>query len=270
MCRTLIAVGSFRVSIHRRAARACSDFGTYVAFISDHLRVSCPVDGDGLTRILRDAVRDGRLIPAIDRAWMGSRRVARQYAPQSWPKRAPDPKPTVYSFRGSELVPLDASGRFIDDTPYVPARVAAKAAASAGSSGGSGGGSGFDWLGAAGTVAGAVLGGAGSSHDDGGNSMLKSFGDTDGSHGGSLLGDAQPFEYQPDALSDDAFELAGAGRGDMYACDIISSECKGSVLREFPSQYLDSTYNEIQGDARDGMKDARKALKLLNDNRFKK
>ncbi|BBP96120.1 hypothetical protein BSFA1_12490 [Burkholderia sp. SFA1] len=104
-----------------------------------------------------------------------------------------------------------------------------------------------------------------------GNSNLGNFvGNADASGGGSMLGDAQPFEYPPDALSDDAFELAGTSRGDMYACDIISSECKGSVLREFPSQYLDSTYNEIQGDARDGVKDARKALKLLNDNRFKK
>lgn len=96
------------------------------------------------------------------------------------------------------------------------------------------------------------------------------FGNADVRGGGSLLSDAQPFEYQPDAVSDDAFELAGTSRGDMYACDIISSECKGSVLREFPRQYLDSTYNDIQGDARDGVKDARKALKLLNDNRFKK
>jgi hypothetical protein len=90
------------------------------------------------------------------------------------------------------------------------------------------------------------------------------------SSGVDALSDAQPFDYRPDALSDNALELAGTDRGDMYACDIIKSECKGSVLREFPSQYLDSTYNEIQGDARDGVKDARKALKLLNDNRFKK
>lgn len=39
---------------------------------------------------------------------------------------------------------------------------------------------------------------------------------------------------------------------------------------EFPGQYLNSTLNEIQGDASDGIKEARKALKLLNDNRFKK
>lgn len=61
-----------------------------------------------------------------------------------------------------------------------------------------------------------------------------------------------------------------ADRGGMFACDIISSECKGSVLREFPGQYLNSTLRDIQSDANSGNKDARKALKLLNDNRFKR
>ena len=85
------------------------------------------------------------------------------------------------------------------------------------------------------------------------------------------LGDAQPFGYTPDAAGSDTEELAGLGnRGDMYACDVISAECKGSVLREFPGQYLNSTLNDIQSDAQDGVKDARKALKLLNDGRFKK
>ncbi|CAM2188317.1 conserved hypothetical protein [Paraburkholderia sacchari] len=117
----------FQVSIQRRDARACSDFSVYIAFISEHLGIwglSAPVDGEGVTRILRDAVRDGRLVPAINRAWRGSRRVARPYAPQSWPKRAPDPKPTVYGVRDGQFVPLDDNGYFIDRTPYIP--VAAK------------------------------------------------------------------------------------------------------------------------------------------------
>ncbi|MDR5732287.1 hypothetical protein QCE47_08005 [Caballeronia sp. LZ025] len=197
----------FRLSIDRCAARACRDFGEYAAFIRAHLSISGlspPVDGDDITCILRDAVRDGQLIPAIDRAWRGSRRVARQYAPQSWPKRTPDPKPTVYGFCNGQYSPLDANGFFIDDTPYVSSRVAAKAAATASAVGGSGGsGSGFDWLGAVERVAGAMLGGAGSSGDSGGNSMLKSFGDTDDGEGSSLLSDAQPFEYQPDEIGDE-------------------------------------------------------------------
>ncbi|WP_156443181.1 hypothetical protein [Burkholderia sp. RF4-BP95] len=86
----------------------------------------------------------------------------------------------------------------------------------------------------------------------------------------TALGSAQPFEYVPDDLTGDVMEMAGADRGRMYACDVISAECKGSVLRVFPSQYLNATLNDIQSDARGGVKDARKALKLLNDNRFKK
>jgi len=35
-------------------------------------------------------------------------------------------------------------------------------------------------------------------------------------------------------------------------------------------QYLNSTLGDIQSDANDGVKEARKVLKLLDDNRFKK
>ncbi|WP_200822994.1 hypothetical protein [Caballeronia catudaia] len=120
----------------------------------------------------------------------------------------------MYGLRNGQYLPLDAEGFFFGDTPYVPARVAAKIAATASAgarSGGVDGESGFDCLGAAETVAGAVLGGASPRGDDGGNSMLKSFGNADGSDGGSLLGDAQPFEYQPDAFDDDVTEPAARG-----------------------------------------------------------
>ncbi|WP_143746412.1 hypothetical protein [Caballeronia catudaia] len=200
-----------RLSVSRRDARACSDFSTYVTFISDHLRIARSADGEDLTRILRDAVRDGQLIPAIDRAWRGSRRVARQYAPQSWAKRAPDPKPTVYGVRNGQYLPLNADGSFVDDSPYIPVRVAAKAAtASAGACfGGSGDESGFDWLGAAETIAGATFGGAASSDDDHGDSMLKSFRDTDDGDSASLLGDAQPLGYSPGMPGGEAIDVAG-------------------------------------------------------------
>jgi hypothetical protein len=120
---------------------------------------------------------------------------------------------------------------------------------------------GADWLGVVEAAPGAMLGG---SRTPG---MVDNFADGDES---TPLGDAQPFDYQSNAISDGAYNLVADDRGNMYACDIISAECKGSVLREFPSQYLNSTLNEIQGDAQGGMKDARKALKLLSDNRFKK
>ncbi|GAB4564355.1 MAG: hypothetical protein Tsb0020_14470 [Haliangiales bacterium] len=50
--------------------------------------------------------------------------------------------------------------------------------------------------------------------------------------------------------------------------DKFISRCrKGSIRREFPSQYLSKTLKVIKGDS---SADGKKAWKLLNDNRFKK
>jgi hypothetical protein len=197
----------FRVAISRRAARACSDFSAYIAFIGEHLRItglSAPVDGEGVTRILREAVRDGRLVPAIDRAWRGSRRVGRSYAPQSWPKRAPDPRPTVYGvLNNGEFVPLDNFGRAIDRTPYVP--IKARAAEAAGNAPSSGTGDVLDWLGMAETAAGAVLGSDAAS----GNDCAFDDGFVSGAGDDSTpLSDAQAFDYQPDMPDDGSFDIA--------------------------------------------------------------
>ncbi|WP_429472248.1 hypothetical protein [Paraburkholderia sp. WSM4175] len=195
----------FRVSTSRRDARGCSDFSTYAAFISEHLSISClgaPVDGEGVTRILRDAVRDGRLVPAIDRAWRGSRRVARPYGPQSWPKRVPDPKPTVYGFLDGQLVPFGADGCLIERT----------LSASSSSS------SRFDLLGAVGAMAGAAIGGAGFAVN-GGNGAGAIANST-------LLGDAKPFEYVPEALSGDAVELAASTNNPNYAAKMLGYDRK--------------------------------------------
>lgn len=192
----------FRVSIDQRTARACSDFSAYAAFIREHLRISgvfAPLDGESVTRILREAVRNGSLIPAIDRAWRGSRRVSRPYAPQSWSKRAPDPKPTVYAPRDGQLIPLDADGRMIDRAPYVP--VAARVAATVGKAASSNGGA--DWLGAVETAAGAALDG----DDDGDTSTPP--------------GDAQPFEYTPDPVSGGVEELAASTNNPNYAAKML-------------------------------------------------
>jgi hypothetical protein len=59
-------------------------------------------------------------------------------------------------------------------------------------------------------------------------------------------------------------------RGQKTAAEIIAEECEGSIHREFPSQWLGETLDEITRVARTGDKSARKALKLLNDRRFKK
>ena len=56
----------------------------------------------------------------------------------------------------------------------------------------------------------------------------------------------------------------------MKATDIIAQECQGSILREFPSQWLHRTLEEILEAANQGDRSARKASKLLQSRRFKK
>jgi hypothetical protein len=103
-------------------------------------------------------------------------------------------------------VPLDADGFFIERMAYVP--VAASASSVATSSGGA------DWRGVAKTAAGAMLGGGGTfgvadSFMDGGES--------------TPLGDAQPFEYIPDELSDDVTELAARGVSEAHEAECFAN-----------------------------------------------
>jgi hypothetical protein len=58
--------------------------------------------------------------------------------------------------------------------------------------------------------------------------------------------------------------------GDMIAKDWITKNVVGKVFREFPSQYLDKTINEIRILAQKGDKAAKKAWKLLTSSRFAK
>ena len=78
--------------------------------------------------------------------------------------------------------------------------------------------------------------------------MLKSFGDTDGGEGGSLLGDAQPFEYQPDTLSDQVIELAGSQGtpGNNQAQNKQTNDI-ARILRLTPSQSR-QLHDEISGE----------------------
>jgi hypothetical protein len=55
--------------------------------------------------------------------------------------------------------------------------------------------------------------------------------------------------------------------GGEIAQDFIGRCCLGSIYREFPSEYLSSTLEEIR---RDSSATGRKAWKLLNDGRFRK
>jgi hypothetical protein len=56
----------------------------------------------------------------------------------------------------------------------------------------------------------------------------------------------------------------------MRAIEIIGQECQGHILREFPSQWLNRTLEEILEAAKQGDRSARKASKLFQSGRFKK
>lgn len=45
---------------------------------------------------------------------------------------------------------------------------------------------------------------------------------------------------------------------------------KGKIRGEFPTEYLNKTIDQINKDAKKGIKKARTAKKLLTDHRFKK
>jgi hypothetical protein len=61
-----------------------------------------------------------------------------------------------------------------------------------------------------------------------------------------------------------------APRDQKTAREVVAEECAGSILREFPSQWLDKSLAEIAKAAQAGDKSAQKAKKLLTDQRFKK
>ncbi|SAL56077.1 hypothetical protein AWB70_04839 [Caballeronia cordobensis] len=254
----------FRARIDRRSTYLSTEFRQYVDFIRHELRVSSwdvPVDGDGITRVLRRAVQDGRLVPAINRKryWWSGQEVYKWYAPQYWPKPGGG---VSFKAKSDEVLDLHefaalkcANGESGYGSEMLGSvRDFASAADGATSSGGAdGGGSGFNWLGAAEAVAGAVLGGARSDDDSGGDSMLRSFDDPDDRGDCALLSDAQPFEYQPDALSDDVTELAARGVSEAQEAecfaeyDIDMEMCSaGGAMYKSPAYYLECEARAFQ------------------------
>jgi RHS repeat-associated protein len=79
-------------------------------------------------------------------------------------------------------------------------------------------------------------------------------------------------ESSGDVLSAELKEAARAAikRLRSKVKDIIAKECKGSVNTEFPDELRERTLEEVMKLAKQGNAAARKALKLLNDLRFKK
>jgi len=228
----------FRVGVDPHNAASSFEFGHYVNFIRDTLRVSSwdVRDGDGITRVLRNAVRDGRIIPVINRAWHGGQRVFKHYAPLHWPHDG-----SGVSFATSVAAAKASTGRF--KGPFAAAMHAADtvmnrrlASGSRSISSEASRSGAFEGLGAGESVAEALLGAEGSTDDSGCDSMLKSFGDSD--DGASLRGDAQPFEYVP----------ANAG-DDMQTAWLPSTDGPPNSWMENPSGKKQWRYYDENGDA---------------------
>ncbi|POR55698.1 hypothetical protein B0G62_10192 [Paraburkholderia eburnea] len=218
----------FRVGIGRKASRISADFSAYAGFVGKHVRGRwpTPIDGEDITRILREAVRDGLIVPAIDRDWRGSAGVSTRYAPQTWGETyrsgggggvaASTPRAKTFHQSVMESMGLDADGAMayiekynamVERIDAIQAANAARRAAAALAGNG-------DDFGVVVAAAGAVLGGGDDSNDsgDGGTSDDDLFSGDSGDDS-TPLGDAQPFDYQPDMPDGDAEDLAaGDGR----------------------------------------------------------
>ncbi|MFM0323105.1 hypothetical protein [Caballeronia glebae] len=165
-----------------------------------------PASNEEIERFFRKAVRDGELIPIVDRGWRLSPRFdVPSDAPQRWTKQAAfqyaqrDPYYIPISQRGG-VASGGAAGKGIGG---VSAKVSGANSFTGSMDGGASGSSGFDWLGAVEDAAGAALGGS-SSNDD--QPLSMSFGGES-----TPLGDASPFEYSEDSSFGDVFDLGSTG-----------------------------------------------------------
>jgi hypothetical protein len=94
-----------------------------------------------------------------------------------------------------------------------------------------------------------------------------------GSGGAAAHGPTVPLIGHGQALSDISSEPAGPTvqvAQEMKCSAFITENCTGSILREFPSEYLDLSVDQVLNDANAGIAAARKAKKLLFNNRFRK
>ncbi|MEX3688845.1 hypothetical protein AB3X91_30560 [Paraburkholderia sp. BR14263] len=157
-------------------------------FLGDLLNVAhwnLPADNAGIECALKRAVVDRKLVPIVNRDWGANQRTYRPApAPERWPQTggggwAPRVEPYGGAYGGPSAV--------VSTAPTLADEVASSAADDGG---------GFDWLG----VAEAVAGGDGES-DQAEDALAD--GDTS-----TPLSDAQPFEYSPDQVNGDSFDIA--------------------------------------------------------------
>ncbi|SAK85099.1 hypothetical protein AWB82_05751 [Caballeronia glebae] len=230
----------FRPNLDLRTVAGGKALRTIQRFLQIFLNVvhwKQPASNKEIERFFRKAVRDGELIPVVDRGWRLSPRVdVPSDAPQRWPKKVD----FQYAPRDPYYIPISQRGGLAASGGLVGSRgldgVAAKSGAGGSLMDSVGGSSGFDWLGAVDDVAGAALGGYASEGDNG--STMSSGDDS------APLGDASPFEYSEDSLlGDDVTELAARGVS-------AAQEAECDAMYEARMTYCTALSKMYGGDAR--------------------
>ncbi|WP_053077858.1 MULTISPECIES: hypothetical protein [Burkholderia] len=194
------------------------DIDAIRSFLSQYFNVAhwnLPTDNAGIERALKQAVKDGKLVPVVNRDW---RMLPATFRPTPTPLRWPSLGGNGGAVRAVSYGMSSAlgSGEPMLSGPYDPASQAAQLAAArgvasdyAGSAADDDSGGAFDWLGVAEAVTGAALGATVGSADGGGDTATSFVAvDDEGSDASTLLSDAQPFEYVEDLPGGDVLDIA--------------------------------------------------------------
>ncbi|MBB5468547.1 hypothetical protein HDG32_004677 [Paraburkholderia sp. CI2] len=187
--------------------QALREIQTYVRDALGLPHWNLPTDNASIERVLRQAVKDGRLVPVVHRDRRSA--LGRVYSPTPAPLRWPSSGGGggTYWSRSPNLFPpgiTSFNGEPVLSGPYDPATwesrlVAARAAMGGSSSGGA-------LLGVVEAVAGALVGGNADMGE--GDGVAEGFAEsTEGTS--TPFSGAHPFEYGDDAVSGDSFDLAG-------------------------------------------------------------
>ncbi|MEW6344593.1 MAG: hypothetical protein AB1704_28430 [Pseudomonadota bacterium] len=174
------------------------------SFLSNTLNVAhwnLPTDNTTVERMLRQAVKHGRLVPVVNRECGSLVRVSRPTpSPLRWPSSGGGyggGSKQLTAFANAGPRPFVFSGEPVLSGPYDPATREAQISAARGAMTVSDGGS--DLFGVLERIAGAALGiDSGADEAAGGND--EAF---------TLLADEQPFEYGKDLVSAESEEIAG-------------------------------------------------------------
>jgi hypothetical protein len=91
-----------------------------------------------------------------------------------------------------------------------------------------------------------------------------------GRESGQWTSDGKTSEAQPPPMATPPTSNNVQVAQDMKCSAFTTQNCKGSILREFPGEYLDLSVDQLLKDAQGGVQAAIKGKKLLFDNRFRK